>query len=107
MTLFEEFVSAVESVTGKPGRQVGQHTRLLCPAHDDHTPSLDVAEGEDGRPLATCRSHGCSFEDICRAIGHETYEFNPYRDEQEWTPAGPAVAVYVHTDESGRLLFQV
>jgi hypothetical protein len=106
VTAFEEFVAAVETATGRRGRRVGRQTRLLCPAHDDHNPSLDVSEGDDGRPLATCRSHGCSFEAICHAIGREPEDFTPATGP-EWTPAGPAAAIYDYTDETGQLLFQV
>lgn len=107
MLTFDEFVRAVECTTGRQGRRVGRQTRLLCPAHDDHNPSLDVSKGDDGRPLVACRSHGCSFEDVCRAIGRDPSEFNGRDAGGEWTPAGPAVAVYDYTDEYGTLLFQV
>lgn len=97
-----EFVAAVESVTGRQGRRMGRNIRLLCPAHDDRNPSLDVAEGDDGRPLVLCRA-GCSYEAICEAI-----DWAPRREPNLlWTPAGDAVAVYDYVDESGRLLFQV
>ena len=55
----------------------GKGYRARCPAHDDHHPSLDVVEGTDGRVLVNCRSRGCSFEDIARAIGLEKHEFYP------------------------------
>jgi hypothetical protein len=42
----------------------------LCPAHDDRTPSLDVAQGEKGAVL-TCRSHECPPERIVGAVGLE------------------------------------
>ncbi len=107
MSAFAEFIAAVEAATGKSGRTVGRNTRLLCPAHDDHEPSLDVSEADDGRPLVVCRSQGCSFEEVCRAIGRESHEFGAHTDRREWTPRGPAVAVYDYTDEEGGLLFQV
>src|SRR5215212_5125496 len=28
--------------------------KALCPAHDDHEPSLSVTEGEDHKPLVHC-----------------------------------------------------
>src|SRR5918994_5287334 len=28
--------------------------KALCPAHDDHDPSLSVTDGEDHRPLVHC-----------------------------------------------------
>lgn len=111
MTAAEEFVAAIEARVGKPGKRNGKNVRLICPAHDDHDPSLDVAEGEDGSPLVQCRSHGCSYEDVCRAIGHEPKDFLPERAEASspelWTPRGPAIAVYRYVDENDRHLFDV
>ncbi|MFN8113159.1 MAG: DNA-primase RepB domain-containing protein [Solirubrobacterales bacterium] len=40
----------------------------LCPAHDDHNPSLSVAEGEDGRCLIHCFA-GCSADDVVAELG--------------------------------------
>lgn len=39
-----------------------------CPAHEDRSPSLSVAEGADGRALVYCFS-GCETRDIIAAIG--------------------------------------
>jgi hypothetical protein len=39
-----------------------------CPAHEDRSPSLSVAEGSDGRALVYCFS-GCETRDIIAAIG--------------------------------------
>jgi hypothetical protein len=105
VTAAEQFVSAVEAATGRPGRRNGHNVRLLCPAHDDHNPSLDVAEGQNGRPLVVCRSHGCTYEQVCEAIGWERDGSRNGNDE--WTPRGPAVAVYHYRDEAGQLLFDV
>jgi hypothetical protein len=38
---------------------VGQQWRCLCPAHDDHNPSLGLRDAPDGGLLWYCRS-GCS-----------------------------------------------
>src|SRR5262245_35720903 len=83
---------------------MGRNTRLLCPAHEDHSPSLDVAEGDDGRPLVVCRSHGCSYEDVLAAVGVEPTSSD---DGDLWTPYGPAVARYRYFDEEHVLLFEV
>jgi hypothetical protein len=40
----------------------------LCPAHDDHTPSLSVREGADGRVLVHCFA-GCEPERIVATLG--------------------------------------
>ena len=47
-----------------------------CPAHDDHHPSLSIAEGDDGRVLLKCFA-GCSTEDVCSALGLESSELFP------------------------------
>ena len=39
----------------------------LCPAHDDHTPSLSIALADDGKVLLNCHA-GCSVETVCAAI---------------------------------------
>jgi hypothetical protein len=39
-----------------------------CPAHDDHAPSLSIAESEDGKVLLNCHA-GCSSEKIVGAMG--------------------------------------
>jgi 5S rRNA maturation endonuclease (ribonuclease M5) len=39
----------------------------LCPAHDDHDPSLHVEEAEDGSALFKCRA-GCDQADVLAAL---------------------------------------
>ena len=51
-------------------RQRGEHYQALCPAHDDHAPSLSIAESEDGRALLKCFA-GCETEEILAALGLE------------------------------------
>jgi hypothetical protein len=106
---FEDFVRAVEQHTGRQGRRIGANVRLLCPAHDDHNPSLDVAEHPDGSPLVICRACGAGLAEVARAIGREPRDYLLARadDGASWTPAGPAVAIYDYVDEAGVLLSQV
>ncbi len=106
MTATDDLVTAIERYTGRAGKRSGKNIRLLCPAHDDHDPSLDVAEGETGWPLTRCRSHDCTFEQICEAIGHQPSDFAP-TEHGEWTPRGTATAIYDYTDATGHLLYQV
>lgn len=49
------------------GKKVGKNWRCKCPAHDDKTPSLDVCDGPDGRPLFICRS-GCAQAAVLEAL---------------------------------------
>lgn len=39
-----------------------------CPAHEDRSPSLSVAETDDGRVLVHCFA-GCSVENVIGAVG--------------------------------------
>ncbi len=49
-------------------KKSGQGWQALCPAHDDHKPSLSINQGTDGRALVHCHA-GCSVEAICEALG--------------------------------------
>ncbi len=64
MTL-EDLVARLEGV-----RRSGRGWMARCPAHDDHTPSLSVSEGDRGL-LLRCWV-GCELSAICAAIGITT-----------------------------------
>lgn len=49
------------------GRWYATYGVARCPAHDDRSPSLSIAEGRDGRLLLRC-SAGCPFGDIRDAL---------------------------------------
>ena len=49
------------------GQRNGRGWIACCPAHDDRTPSLSIAEGSDGRVLLTCFA-GCSWSAIRMAL---------------------------------------
>jgi hypothetical protein len=42
-------------------------TWALCPAHDDHDPSLNIKEGDDGRALLHCFA-GCDQGEVLGAL---------------------------------------
>lgn len=81
-----------------------------CPAHEDGKASLHIARGTSQPIVMTCHA-GCERNVILDAVGLTWETLCAPRDERpvqgEWTPAGPAVAVYDYTDERGKLLFQV
>lgn len=52
----------------------------LCPAHDDHTPSLHVDVGDNGSVICDCRSRKCSKEAIVAAIGLTMRDLYPPGD---------------------------
>ena len=43
-------------------RKSGSGWSARCPAHEDHSPSLSISEGDDGRVLLHCFT-GCTTED--------------------------------------------
>lgn len=81
-----------------------------CPAHEDGKASLHVSRGTTHPVVLTCHA-GCERDVILDAVGLTWEMLCTPREERpeagEWTPAGPAVAVYDYTDETGNLLFQV
>lgn len=59
----DDFLARLGGVRARgPGRWTAR-----CPAHDDRTPSLCVAEGERAI-LLRCWA-GCKLQDICAALG--------------------------------------
>lgn len=49
-------------------KQHGKSWIACCPAHNDKSPSLSIAEGDDGRLLVHCHA-GCEYRDIMAAVG--------------------------------------
>jgi len=70
----DEFVSRLERA-----RRTGANSWIArCPAHEDRSPSLTVAEKEDGRILIHCHA-GCGIEAITGAVGVEITDLFPPR----------------------------
>lgn len=108
MSATDDLILAIEHATGRPGRRSGGQTRLLCPVHDDHDPSLDVKDAGDGTPLVICRVCKASLPQVAEALGRTMFDFlGNNGSTAEWTPRGDAVAVYHYVDEKGSLLFDV
>lgn len=103
-----DLLSARGTVRGHPEKFVAQ-----CPAHDDNKPSLSVQAGrDDDRAVLKCFAE-CSTPDILTALGlaaRDLFDAPQEADgseQGEWTPHGPATAIYDYRDEAGKLLFQV
>jgi hypothetical protein len=98
-TEFWQVLAALEKRGGV--KKQGRNWRAHCPAHDDHSPSLDVAEGREGRALVTCRSRACTYEQVKAALGLEVGASR--NDGADREPE----AVYQYVDEQAELLFEV
>jgi hypothetical protein len=48
----------------------GERYLACCPAHNDKSPSLSLARGDDGRALVRCWA-GCETGDVLAAVGLE------------------------------------
>ncbi len=70
-------------------RQSGAGWSARCPAHDDRSPSLSIAEGDDGRVLLHCHS-GCSPDAVVRAKGMSMSDLMPERTDGAWRRSAPS-----------------
>ena len=52
-----------------------------CPAHDDRSPSLSIATGDDGKVLLHCFA-GCGAVDVVEAVGLELSSLFP--EPHDW-----------------------
>jgi hypothetical protein len=68
----------------------GKGWRAHCPAHDDHDPSLDLDEGDDGRALLKCHA-GCTQEAIVKALGLTMADL--YARRNGGSPPSPAITL--------------
>jgi hypothetical protein len=92
-------------------RRSGAGYVVQCPAHDDRTASLTIGPGQKQPVVFHCQA-GCDPRDVLTALGLTWEDLSKPREQtsardDEWTPAGPAVAIYDYRDEEGELLFQV
>jgi archaellum biogenesis ATPase FlaH len=84
-------------------RRSGTGWSARCPAHEDRSPSLSIADGRDGAVLLKCFA-GCTLPQICAAIAIEERDLFP-----ETSNAKPSsiVATYQYRAENRDLLFEV
>jgi len=106
-----ERLTASDLAARLDAKQTGPHEwRAKCPAHDDHTPSLTITEGADGRTLLKCFG-GCTFEHITRALGIEPASLmgdsERPTDRNGSKPTRTLTRTYDYVDEAGALLYQV
>ncbi|MCK4415294.1 MAG: hypothetical protein KAY32_17305 [Candidatus Eisenbacteria sp.] len=85
-------------------RPSGSDWIAKCPAHDDHTPSLSISEGDDKRVLLHCHA-GCSVEAVLSARGLKHSDLFPAGE----CPSQPVLQEihYIYEDEHGKPLFRV
>ena len=95
---FNTVVSALKTSGYAPRKQsTGYLAR--CPAHDDHDPSLSIAQKDDGTALLNCFSNQCSYQFILEALGLWTTpsELKMERKERTVIPYHVRKQVKLHT----------
>jgi hypothetical protein len=90
----------IEEIAAKLG---GDSRGCLCPAHNDHKPSLSLDVGEGGRLLYHCFA-GCSPEDVREALRARGVLKNG--DATGAEPKSKVVATYTYRDEMGQPLYR-
>jgi hypothetical protein len=70
-------------------RQSNGSWKAICPAHDDHEPSLSISEGDDERTLVKCFA-GCDTDEVLARVGLRMADLfvstNGHRKEFRLTP---------------------
>jgi putative DNA primase/helicase len=79
---------------------------VRCPAHEDGTASLSIAEGDDGRVLLHCHA-GCDHTKIVAALGLEERDLfdadGTTATTKKSTPSKPAGKAYATADEAQKV----
>jgi hypothetical protein len=72
--------SSVDVILGRLDgvRRSGRGWVAKCPAHADRSPSLSIAEGDEGRTLVRCFG-GCDVTDVLAALGLNLRDLFPER----------------------------
>lgn len=86
MTPLERVLGALRAKGSEPAK-AGAGWVARCPAHEDHSPSLSVSEGEGGKVLLNCFS-GCTWEAVAAALGMGPGDLFPEKREPH-TPETP------------------
>lgn len=81
-------------------QRCGRKWTALCPAHPDRNPSLEITEG-DRAVLLRCWSHGCTVQEIARALGLEVFDlfYDAECRRRGRAPASTAPAALTLSDE--------
>lgn len=103
-TPLETVIDAL-AARGKKPRGNDQGWAALCPAHEDHNPSLSISQGDQGGVVLHCHA-GCPPEDVVAALNLIMGDlFDPAARTNGQQPRQQQ-DTYDYTDELGNLLFQ-
>ena len=105
MTTCDQIVDRLQEMGRKPKKN-GQGWKALCPAHDDHNPSLSIWQ-ENGAPALKCYA-GCERSHVLEAIGLSSKDIMPSKSRASSSKpaARRIVATYDYTDDGGKVIYQ-
>jgi hypothetical protein len=72
-------------------KKSGSGFSARCPVHDDHSPSLSIKEGDDGRVLVHCHA-GCPPQEVVAALGLTMPDLFPANGKPRRPPPAPGVS---------------
>jgi len=76
----------------------------LCPAHEDHDPSLSISLSEDGKQILLHCFAGCNSEDVMDKLGLSMADL--YTQQQKPRRKGIRTHTYEYHDAAGVLCYQ-
>lgn len=93
----------------KKGHKTPTGWKACCPAHDDHNPSLFIADGADG--IAMRCYAGCTYSEIVQSLGNLGVEFGPPVDRDgipsEHYQLGAYTSYWDYRDATGRVVMRI
>lgn len=95
---FEKLLAHFKGVTGS-----GRERMALCPAHNDHTPSLSIGLSEDGEKILINCFAGCKDEEILSAAGLKPSDL--FVRSAACRHGGGKESLYVYLDTDGSPLY--
>lgn len=100
-------MTATDIVASFPdARPAGKGFMARCPAHEDHTASLSIGTGEDGRVLLHCHA-GCELDAVLAAAHLTRADIASERRPSVARATAQIVAAYDYVDRAGGVLYQV
>ena len=99
MTL-NEFLAHFNNVKGTGN---GQY-KALCPAHEDHNPSLSIGLSKDGRRVLLHCFAGCTEKDIMKKAGLTMNDL--IMKQKDSSQAEVRKQTYKYVDAEGTLLYR-
>jgi 5S rRNA maturation endonuclease (ribonuclease M5) len=90
----------------------GKKYTACCPVHDDHTPSLSISDGDDGKVLLYCHAD-CDYDAVADAIEilgvqlRPKPQSNPPARSKNAKKHSQAATNYLYPDKNGEVRYRV